>query len=136
MARDFHLSVVAPDRSVVEEVVQSLVAPGSEGYFGIYAGHTPLVASLSPGLLEYADHSGGRHYVYVGGGFAEVLADKVTILADEAQKAREIDVAEAEHRLEAARKALRGEDSMIPAENAVMEIERAMSRIRAARSAR
>lgn len=136
MPRDFHLSVVAPDRSVVEEVVQSLVAPGSEGYFGIYAGHVPLVASLVPGLLEYADNAGTRHYVYVGGGFAEVTGEKVTILADEAQKAREIDVAEAEARLEAARRALRGEESNVPAENAVQEVERAMSRIRAARSAR
>jgi len=136
MPADFHLSVVAPDRSVVEEVVRSLVAPGTEGYFGVFGGHVPLVASLKPGLLEYIDHSGNRHFVYVGGGFAEVQADRVTILADEAQSAREIDVAEAERRLEIARRALRGEAMDISNEEAVLEVERATSRIRAARSAR
>lgn len=64
MASDFHLSVVAPDKSVVEEVVRSLVAPGAEGYFGIMAGHIPMVAALRPGLLEYTDHAGTRHFVY------------------------------------------------------------------------
>lgn len=136
MAKEFHLSVVAPDRSVVEENVSSVVAPGAEGYFGVWAGHTPLVAALKPGMVEYSDNSGNRSFVYVGGGFAEVRGDRVTILADEAARANEINVAEAEHRLEEARKALRGETSSITSDNAVIEIERAMSRIRAARSGR
>ena len=136
MAKDFHLSVVAPDRSVVEENVASVVAPGIEGYFGVLAGHTPLVAALKPGMVEYSDTSGNRHFIYVGGGFAEIRGDRVTVLADEAARANEIDVAQAEHRLEEARKALRGENSSITSENAVVEIERAMSRIRAARSGR
>ena len=136
MARDFHLSVVAPDKSVVEEVVQSMVAPGVEGYFGVQAGHVPLVASLRPGLLEYVDHGGTRHYVYLGGGFTEVQPERVTVLADEAQRARDIDVTEAEKRLESARKALRGEDSETQQEDAVLEVERAMSRLRAARAGR
>lgn len=135
MANDFHLSVVAPDKSVVEEVVRSLVAPGAEGYFGVQAGHIPMVAALRPGQLEYTDHGGNRHYVYVGGGFTEVQGGRVTVLADEAQKAQEIDIAQAEKALEAARASLRGNGTM-PEESAVLEIERAMSRIRAARSAR
>ncbi|AIE88131.1 ATP synthase F1 subunit epsilon [Fimbriimonas ginsengisoli] len=136
MPRDFHLSVVAPDKSVVEEEVQSVIAPGLEGYFGVWAGHIPLVAALRPGLLEYRDHAGNQHFVYVGGGFAEVQGEKVTVLADEAQLAREIDISEAERTLENARRALRGEDSATQAEDAVLEIERAMSRLRAARSSR
>ena len=113
-----------------------MIAPGAAGYFGVLAGHTPLVAALNPGMVEYQDTTGNRHYVYVGGGFAEVQGDRVTVLADEAARASEIDVSEAEHRLEEARKALRGESSSITGENAVTEIERAMSRIRAARAAR
>jgi F-type H+-transporting ATPase subunit epsilon len=136
MAREFHLSVVAPDRSVVETTATSVIAPGSEGYFGVLAGHTPLIAALKPGMVEYADATGNRHFVYVGGGFAEVRGDRVTVLADEAAPAKEIDISEAEHRLEEARKALRGEDSSVTQENAVAEIDRAMSRIRAARAAR
>jgi F-type H+-transporting ATPase subunit epsilon len=136
MPREFHLSVVAPDKSVAEESATSLVAPGTEGYFGVMAGHVPLIAALRPGLLEYADQSGNRHFIYVGGGFVEVTPDKVTVLADEAEKASNIDLAEAERSLEEARRALRGESTTLNAEQAVQEVERAMNRIRAARSGR
>ena len=136
MAREFHLSVVAPDRSVVEENVLAMVAPGTEGYFGVQMGHAPMVAALKPGMVEYLDLTSNRHYIYVGGGFAEVREDRVTVLADEAARASEIDISEAEHRLDEARKALRGEESGVTQENAVLEIERAMSRIRAARASR
>ncbi len=136
MAREFHLSVVAPDRSVVEEPVVSLIAPGSEGYFGVLVGHPPFIAALKPGLLEYADVSNNRHYVYLGGGFIDVREQKVTVLADEAQRAQEIDIQHAERELDSARRALRGESSEMPADIAVEEVEKAMSRIRAARAAR
>ncbi len=136
MAREFHLSVVAPDKSVVEEPATAVVAPGTEGYFGVMAGHVPLIAALRPGLLEYADASGNRRFVYIGGGFAEVTPDRVTVLADEAESATNINVAEAERNLEEARRALRGESSTISSEQAVIEVERAMNRIRAARSVR
>jgi F-type H+-transporting ATPase subunit epsilon len=136
MASEFLLSVVAPDKSVVEERVTSLIAPGTEGYFGVLAGHSPLIAALKPGLVEYLDATNNRHFIYVGGGFAEVKGDRVTILADEAARANEIDISEAEHRLDQARKALRGEDSGLGPEQAVAEIDRAMSRIRAARAVR
>ncbi|MGV3617657.1 MAG: ATP synthase F1 subunit epsilon [Fimbriimonas sp.] len=136
MAREFHLSVVAPDKSVVEEAATSLVAPGNEGYFGVMAGHVPLIAALRPGLLEFADKVGTRHFVYIGGGFVEVTPERVTVLADEAERASNIDLASAERSLEEARRALRGESSTLSAEDAVQEVERAMTRIRAARSAR
>lgn len=136
MAREFTLSVVAPDRSVVETSVQSVIAPGVEGYFGVMAGHEPTIAALKPGLLEYLDGNNQRHYVYTGGGFAEVTGERVTILADDASRASDVDISEAERRLEEARKALRGEDSSISTQNAVIEMERAIERIRAARIAR
>jgi len=72
----------------------------------------------------------------VGGGFAEVQGDKVTILADEAERATDIDLSRAEHSLEEARKALRGEDSTINSLDAVVEVERAVNRIKAARAVR
>jgi F-type H+-transporting ATPase subunit epsilon len=136
MATQFSLSVVAPDRLVVQEMVDSIVAPGTEGYFGVFAGHVPIISALKPGLVEYMDATTNRHYIYIGGGFAEVQSDKVTILADEAERATDIDIAKAEHQLEEARKALRGEESSIDHEDAVLEIERAVSRIKAARAVR
>lgn len=136
MAREFQLSVVAPDRSVVEETVTSVVAPGQEGYFGVMAGHVPLIAALRPGILEYTDTTANRHYVYTGGGFAEVGATRVTVLADEAQRASEIDVSHAEQMLEDSRKALRGEDSTLTSEEAVIEVDKAINRLKAARLGR
>ncbi len=136
MANQIFLSVVAPDKAVVEENVSTIIAPGTEGYFGVMAGHVPIIAALRPGLLEYTDSTTNRHYVYVGGGFAEVQGERVTILADEAERATEIDISKAEARLEEARRALRGEDSGINSADAVLEVERAVSRIKAARIAR
>lgn len=136
MARTFQLSIVAPDRSVVDEPVSSVIAPGIEGYFGIMAGHMPLIAALRPGLLEYVDSNNQRNYVHLGGGFAEVSASRVTVLADEASLAKDIDIAQAEERLERARKALRGEVSGVGSEEAAREMEIAIQRIKAARAAR
>lgn len=136
MAKEFALSVVAPDREVVAEQVTSVVAPGTSGYFGVMADHLPLVAALKPGLLEYLDGNNQRHFVYVGGGFVEVRSNRMTVLADEASRARDIDLSRAEADLETARRALRGEETTLTEEQAVTEMEKAIQRIRAARAVR
>ena len=133
MAKDFSLSVVAPDRSVVEDRAQNVVAPGLEGYFGVMAGHEPLIAAIRTGVLEYSDTTGNRHFVAVGGGFAEVTPERVTILADTAERATDIDISEAEKTLEEARRALRGETSNLSREEATIELDRAVNRIKVAR---
>ena len=76
------LSVVAPDRSVVNEPIQSVIIPGAEGYFGVLRGHIPLIAALKAGLLEYVDANNQRHFVSISGGFAEISPTKINILAD------------------------------------------------------
>ena len=136
MAATFTLSVVAPDRSVVDEPITSLVAPGVDGYFGVMAGHLPLIAALRPGILEFVSASGDRNLVYVGGGFAEVRPDRVTILADEAARARDLEVSRAEEDLEQARLALRGESSSANSTDAVANVDKAMQRLKAARTGR
>ena len=133
MAAEFQLAVVAPDRSVVEEPVRSVVLPGAEGYFGVLSGHAPVIATLKAGLLEYVDQGDQRHFVAVSGGFAEVTGSKVTVLADAAERAKEIDVARAERALENARHALRGELAGVTTEDATAELERAVNRLRAAK---
>ena len=135
MATSFQLSIVAPDRSVLDEPAESVIAPGSEGYFGVWAGHVPFIAALKPGIVEFSTAQ-GRQHVAVSGGFAEVTADKVTILADAAERATEIDVARAEAALENARRALRGEEANMTSEEAVHALERAMNRVKAASAAR
>ena len=100
------------------------------------AGHVPMVAALRPGVLEYTDLGGARHNVYIGGGFAEIGHDSVTVLADEARRAADLDASDAERDLNEARKALRGEPSSIGTMDAIEEIERATARLRAARQVR
>jgi F-type H+-transporting ATPase subunit epsilon len=89
------LEIVTPDRSVVAERVDEVEIPGSEGYFGVLPGHTPLLAMLQVGELWYRKGS-EKTYVSIAFGFAEVLPDRVTILAQLAERADEIDVARAE----------------------------------------
>ncbi|HRF61269.1 MAG TPA: ATP synthase F1 subunit epsilon [Fimbriimonadaceae bacterium] len=133
MAHAFHLSIVAPDRTVVEDLVQSLVAPGVEGYLGVQAGHEPTIVALKTGLLEYLDAQNQRNYVAISGGFLEIGGSSAIVLADDAARASEIDVREAEEMVEKARRALRGEASDLTQEEAVQELDRAMNRIKAAR---
>lgn len=129
----FTLSVVAPDRTVFEGQVKSIVLPGSMGYFGVQSNHEPLIAALRVGIIEFTDINEQRSYVTVSGGFAEVSDNKVTVLAEDARHAAEIDVAGAEVELEEARKALRGEQSTMTTEEATQAVERAMLRIKVAK---
>ena len=133
MPTPFQLAIVAPDRSVLDEPVQSVIAPGVEGYFGVWAGHAAMIAALKAGIVEYTDMAGTQYSVAIGGGFAEVAATRVTLLADSAERSTEIDVARAERNVEEARKALRGEESKFSPEEATGELEAAMNLIRAAK---
>src|SRR3954464_7002502 len=86
------LEVVTPDRSVVTERVDEVEIPGADGYFGVLPGHTPLLAMLQVGELSYRRGSETVH-LSIAFGFAEVLPDRVTILAQLAERADEIDIA-------------------------------------------
>ena len=91
----FQLQIVTPERLVVETNAEELQVPGKEGYLGILPNHAPLITELAVGEITYRSGStSGR--VAVAWGFVEVLPDRVTILAETAEKAEEIDVARAE----------------------------------------
>ena len=89
------LEIVTPDRSLVREDVDEVQVPGSEGYLGILPGHTPLLASLKVGELWFRMGQ-EKHYLAIAGGFVEVLPDRVTVLAQIAERAQDIDVTRAE----------------------------------------
>ena len=89
------LQIVSADRLLVNETVDEVEIPGSEGYFGVLPGHTPLLATLQVGELWYRQGQ-DKHYLAIAFGFAEVQPDRVTILAQIAERADEIDVARAE----------------------------------------
>ena len=89
------LQIVSADRSLVNEQVDEVQIPGADGYLGILPGHTPLLATLQVGTLWYRQGQ-EKHYLAIAFGFAEVQPDRVTILAQIAERADDIDVARAE----------------------------------------
>jgi F-type H+-transporting ATPase subunit epsilon len=89
------LQIVTPDRMLVHEQVDEVEIPGVNGYFGVLPGHTPLLAALSVGELWYRKGQ-EKTYLAIAHGFAEVLPDRVSILAQLAERADEIDVDRAE----------------------------------------
>src|SRR6266852_5162345 len=93
--QQLQLHIVSADRSLVNETVDEVEIPGSEGYLGVLPGHTPLLTTLHVGQLWYRQGQ-EKHYLSIAFGFAEVQPDHVTILAQIAEKADEIDIARAE----------------------------------------
>lgn len=132
MAENIRLEVVTPEKSVVSEATQIVMAPGSMGEFGVLVGHTPFLTTLKTGALKYKDESGSERYVFISGGFAEALPDRVTVLAESAERRKDIDVQRAKAAAERAEKRLQssGEDTdFIRAKAALL---RAISRIQLA----
>lgn len=89
------LEIVTPERALVSEQVDEVQLPGAEGYFGVLPGHTPMLATLQVGELWYRIGQ-DKHYLAVAFGFVEVLPDRVTVLAQIAERPEDIDVPRAE----------------------------------------
>ena len=106
MAENIHLEVVTPEGIVVSEEAQIVASPGSLGEFGVLNGHTPFLTTLKIGMIRYTDANGKEHFVFVSGGFAEALPDKVTVLAESAEKRSDIDLERAKEALARAEKRL------------------------------
>jgi F-type H+-transporting ATPase subunit epsilon len=99
------LEVVTPDRLVLSTEVDVVVCPGVEGQFGVLVGHIPFLSALDIGEMYYRK-GGQTEYLAVSGGFAEVTGEKVTIVAEAAEKGREIDIERARRARERAEKRL------------------------------
>jgi len=95
MAETIQLEIVTPERLVVNEAAEYIEIPGKTGYLGVLPGHAPLISELAAGELSYRNGNQTKR-VAVAWGFAEVLPEKVTILAETAEKAEDIDTARAE----------------------------------------
>ena len=114
------LQVVTPERSVVHEEVNELLLPGSEGYLGVLPGHTPLLTSLKIGEIKYRQGNQTK-FLAVSWGFAEVLPNKVTVLADLAERPDEIDVASAQEAKARAEEMLKDPEADFRAAQAALE---------------
>lgn len=99
------LEIVTPDRLLVNEQVDEVQLPGAEGYFGVLPGHTPLLAALQVGELWYRTGA-EKHFLVVAFGFAEVLPERVTVLAQVAEREQDIDVERAERAMKRAEERL------------------------------
>ena len=129
------LHIVSADRSLVDELVDEVEIPGAEGYFGVLPNHTPLLAQLGAGELWYRT---GQHveYLALAFGFAEVQSDRVTILAEIAERAGEIDVARAEEAKRRAEERLRQPGVDMDFERARIALLKSLVRLQVATRAR
>ena len=126
------LEIVTPDRLVVTEGVDEVVLPSVEGYLGVLPGHAPLLARLDPGEIDY--RIGSEHALLaVSGGFAEVLRDRVEILAETCEPAGEIDVERARRSLERAEKRIQSQTAEFDLKRAEISLRKAVSRINVGR---
>jgi len=134
MAENIKIEVVTPEKSVVSEEAQIVMAPGSLGEFGVLVGHTPFLTTLKIGTIRYKDAGGTEKYVFVNSGFAEALPDKVTVLAESAERRKDIDIERAKAAMERAEKRLAEDRSKedIDFRRANVALSRAVERVKLA----
>jgi F-type H+-transporting ATPase subunit epsilon len=133
MADTFQLEIVTPEKKVVATAAEEIQIPGKNGYLGILPGHAPLITELAVGEISFRDASGSNEQrLAVAWGFAEVLPDKVTILAETAERPSEIDVARAREAKTRAEERLASGDTTVDVERALDALQRAETRIEVA----
>jgi len=133
---EIRLDIVTPDRLVAHDAVTAVTIPGKNGYLGILPGHAPLLTELAPGELAYTS-GGAQHALAVNWGFAEVLPDRVIVLAQSAERAEEISVERAQKAKARAEERLkRFNDPQVDMERAREALRRAMARLETAQRLR
>ena len=128
-----HLTIVTPERKVADRQVDQVILPGTEGYLGVLPGHAPLLTALKVGEISYRQAS-RWHYVAVAWGFVEVLGDCVSVLADIAERAEDIDLERAKQARARAEESLK-EGTDQDWDRARASLEKAIARIQVAQKA-
>ena len=131
MADTLALEVVTPERLLVREDVAAVQVPATNGYLGILPGHAPLLAELGTGFLNY-EAGGNRWYLAVHGGYLEVLDNRLRVLANNAERAEEIDVERAKTAMKRAQEQILNPSLGVDPAFALHAIERAQARLDAA----
>ncbi|HVT60148.1 MAG TPA: ATP synthase F1 subunit epsilon [Thermoanaerobaculia bacterium] len=129
-ATTFHLSVITPERAVLEADASFVAFPAHDGEIGILPGRAPLLCKLGAGLLR-ADTAAGKHSLFVAGGFAQMVEDRLTLLTEQAKELTRIDRAEAERALAAARAMKVSDDASFRARQAALASARAQLKLSA-----
>ena len=129
MAADsIELIIVTPERQLLRETVTEVTLPGADGQLGVLPGHAPLITELSVGEISYRSDSSEEHLA-VAWGFAEVLPDKVTILAETAERPSDIDVERARKSKERAEQRLTSGDTNVDVERSLNALHKAETRL-------
>ena len=134
MADRFEIEIVTPDRLVVKDYADEMQIPGKNGYLGILAGHAPLITELDVGEITYRTNLQTERLA-VAWGFAEVLPDKVTVLAETAERPGEIDVPRAQEAKQRAEEKLKSGDPDVNYPRALNALRRAEVRLAVATEA-
>ena len=132
MADSFELEIVTPEKLVVRDNAEEAQIPGRNGYIGVLPGHAPLITELGAGEISYRSN-GQLHRFSMAWGFAEVLPDRVTVLAETVERAEEIDIARAQQALTKAEDLLKSAQSEQDFSVATSKIQRAEARIEVAK---
>jgi F-type H+-transporting ATPase subunit epsilon len=128
MSNTFQLEIVTPEKMVVRDQAEEMQIPGKNGYLGILPGHAPLITELAVGEISYRN-GGNTHHLSVAWGFAEVLPDKVTVLAETAERADEIDVKRAQEAKQRAEERLKSGNTDVDYNRAEIALQRAETRL-------
>ena len=121
MAETVEFELVSPAKLLKSEPVEMVVVPGAEGDIGVLPGHSPLIATVRPGVIEVHEDGGVKERIFISGGFCEISPERCTVLAEEAIEVSSIDKATAQKRLEDANSAWKNAGG---ASNAKADIER------------
>jgi F-type H+-transporting ATPase subunit epsilon len=135
MASHIRLEFVTPERALAHDDVDEVELPGEEGFFGVLPGHAPLLAALKPGEMWYRKGN-EKTFAFLGGGFAEVTPDRVSILAPVAERAEDIDLARAEAAKRRAEERLAKPMTDVDFERARIALLRAISRLEISKARR
>lgn len=133
MAESFRLHVVTPEGEMVDARVVEVTAPGIYGQFGVLPRHARFMTALGVGELRYRDEAGKEGLLAVAGGFAEVTPEGVSVLAQTAEDAAQIDIERAEAALRRAQQRLASPDADLDLERATLSVERSLLRLSVAK---
>jgi len=131
MTDTFQLEIVTPEKMVVRDTAEEMQIPGKNGYLGILPGHAPLITELAVGEISYRS-DGYTHHLAVAWGFAEVLPDRVTVLAETAERAEDIDLRRAREARQRAEERLKSNSTEVDFDRAEIALQRAETRIEVA----
>jgi F-type H+-transporting ATPase subunit epsilon len=132
MADDIQLVIVTPERQILRETVSEVTMPGANGYLGVLPGHAPLITELGIGEMTYKTTRGETGLLAVIHGFAEVLPDRVSVLAETAEFAKDIDLSRAQQALKRAQERITQGGENLDWDRATLALQRALIRIQVA----